>query len=95
MGILSTFEMPNLSTCQCGSSSDAHTMDTRRDLDLSHNLDRQHHAANEVMRNQFYVVLLSLMFADLMTHSAIVPELRTMFEAVSYTHLTLPTILLV
>ena len=80
VGILSTFEMPNLSTCQCGSSSDAHTMDTRRDLDLSHNLDRQHHAANEVMTNQFYVVLLSLMFADLMTHTAIVPELRTTFE---------------
>ena len=79
-GILSTFEFPDLSTCQCGSSRDAHTMDTRRDLDLNHNLDRQHHAANEVMTNQFYVVLLSLMFADLMTHSAIVPELRTMFE---------------
>ena len=50
-GILSTFEFPDLSTCQCGSSRDAHTMDTRRDLDLNHNVDRQHHAATEVATN--------------------------------------------
>ena len=63
VGILSIFEFPDLSTCQCGSSRDAHTMDTRRDLDLNHNMDRQHHAAMEVMTNQFYVVLLSLMLS--------------------------------
>ena len=55
-------------------------MDTRRDLDLNHNMDKQFHAAQEVMTNQFLLVLLSLLFADLMTHSAIKPELRESFE---------------
>ena len=80
VAVLSTIVIPDLADCQCGSSLSEHSFGIKHDLDSHSSLDRQFSDSQEIMTNQFMLVLFTLVFSDLMTHTASGPELRNSFE---------------